>query len=372
MEGEKKLCDASLSIVFLFIIYTVFVMNLINPETDYSKSEKRQLYRIGGVSFDRSVSDSLELVAKDQFFARDGARALARAFSSALLLKDEVNGYTKKDGSISRIYFPPSEKGVESASLYLEKIYSEYLEKSGADIYFSLIPSKSSYAGLPCNEKKGYTDPLCKGLRNSVYVDLYGSLSSECYYATDIHWRCERIIPVAKKLCEAMDAPSEALSEVTALYVGDFFGTLSSQSLLKTDSDQLFILSSDMLNSLSVKYADRIGSVYDTDLFLCADDKYDVFMRGEVLDKNSGNNIITIENEKSNSGKTLVIFRDSFARSLAPLLMEGYERALLIDVRTPLALVMRGEIKALLDSVDSSYDVLFLLSVDMLETTVLK
>lgn len=40
-----------------------------------------------------------------------------------------------------------------------------------------------------------------------------------------------------------------------------------------------------------------------------------------------------IQNPKSTSGKELILFRDSFGSSLAPLLVEAYDMVTLIDAR---------------------------------------
>ena len=43
--------------------------------------------------------------------------------------------------------------------------------------------------------------------------------------------------------------------------------------------------------------------------------------------------LITIENEKAKTNKELVIFRDSFGSSIAPLFVEGYKKVTLVDIR---------------------------------------
>ena len=43
--------------------------------------------------------------------------------------------------------------------------------------------------------------------------------------------------------------------------------------------------------------------------------------------------LITIENPQSNSNKELLLFRDSFGSSLAPLLAYNYSKITLIDLR---------------------------------------
>ena len=53
---------------------------------------------------------------------------------------------------------------------------------------------------------------------------------------------------------------------------------------------------------------------------------YDLFLSGPQ-------GIQIMENPKGPAGKELVIFRDSFGSSLAPLLLEGYSKITLVDLR---------------------------------------
>ena len=55
-------------------------------------------------------------------------------------------------------------------------------------------------------------------------------------------------------------------------------------------------------------------------------DGYNIFLGGPL-------SIVTVENPTGNTGKELIIFRDSFASSLAPLLLDGYDKITLIDLR---------------------------------------
>ena len=55
-------------------------------------------------------------------------------------------------------------------------------------------------------------------------------------------------------------------------------------------------------------------------------DSYDVFLSGSTP-------LVTIENDNCETKKELIIFRDSFSSSLAPLLVEEYNKITLIDTR---------------------------------------
>ena len=42
---------------------------------------------------------------------------------------------------------------------------------------------------------------------------------------------------------------------------------------------------------------------------------------------------MTIDNQQSNGNRELIIFRDSFGSSIAPMLLSGYSRITLVDIR---------------------------------------
>ena len=78
-------------------------------------------------------------------------------------------------------------------------------------------------------------------------------------------------------------------------------------------------------------------------------DKYDIFLGG-------ASSYIEITNPSNNTGRELVIFRDSFGSSLTPLLIEAYYKITLIDTRYISSNTYLNMIKF------SNQDVLFLYS----------
>ena len=49
--------------------------------------------------------------------------------------------------------------------------------------------------------------------------------------------------------------------------------------------------------------------------------------------KTLGYDVITIENPSAATDKELIVFRDSFGSSLSPLLVEGYAKVTVVDIR---------------------------------------
>ena len=69
----------------------------------------------------------------------------------------------------------------------------------------------------------------------------------------------------------------------------------------------------------------KTGPVYDLDK-ATGSDPYELFLSGSV-------SLLTVDNPNARTDRELVIFRDSFGSSLAPLLLEGYSRVTLVDIR---------------------------------------
>jgi hypothetical protein len=69
----------------------------------------------------------------------------------------------------------------------------------------------------------------------------------------------------------------------------------------------------------------KYGSVYDSTK-LEGNELYETFLSGPV-------SLLTIENPHAETDKELIIFRDSFGSSLAPLLVQDYAKVTVLDSR---------------------------------------
>ena len=67
------------------------------------------------------------------------------------------------------------------------------------------------------------------------------------------------------------------------------------------------------------------GSIYDMEK-ACGKDPYEMFLSGSSP-------LITIENPNAKEDKELVLFRDSYGSSLAPLLAPAYSKITVVDIR---------------------------------------
>ena len=89
--------------------------------------------------------------------------------------------------------------------------------------------------------------------------------------------------------------------------------------------------------------------IYDYDKLKLLD-KYDKYLSG-------ASSIIDIVNPTSNSNKELIVFRDSYGSSLIPLLIDGYKKITVIDIRYVSSKILNNYIKF------NNQDVLFMYSI---------
>ena len=93
------------------------------------------------------------------------------------------------------------------------------------------------------------------------------------------------------------------------------------------EPDHLTYLTSDLLDACTVYNYEtgKTGPIYDLAKG-AGKDPYELFLSGSV-------SLLTIENPNADTDRELVIFRDSFGSSLAPLLVPGYAKVMLADIR---------------------------------------
>ena len=166
---------------------------------------------------------------------------------------------------------------------------------------------------------------LDEGIQSAKKIDLTGALELTDYCVTDPHWKQDKLQEVVDRLGDAMGFSAD-LSKMTANTVENFTGQ-HGYNKEGFPSETLTYLTSDVIDGATVDNYQKpdFTKVYDT-AALSSDSPYDLFLSGPTP-------LLTITNPAAEDGKDLVIFRDSFACSLAPLLIEQYHTITLVDIR---------------------------------------
>ena len=325
----------TLGISALLVVWGLLAAFLwFGSKADYTYAERRPLAQMPEISansvFSGAFTEKFEDFALDQFPLRDSFRKVKSLFHYYVLNQSDNNGIYLVDGTVAKLEYPLNEASVNYATGRLQYLYESYLTDTGCKIYSAMIPDKGCYLaeenGYPAMDYAALEAAFRDAIPWAEYVDLKDVLSADAYYRTDTHWRQEKILPVAQKLCEAMGVT--AAEDYTRIKLEKpFYGVYFGQAALPMDGEELVLLQNEMLQNCTVTdpITGSVSEVYNMEK-LESPDLYDVFLSGAQP-------ILTIDNPQGKPDKELILFRDSYGSSLAPLLLFDYSRLTLVDIR---------------------------------------
>ena len=312
------------------------------PDKEFSESERRPLAQKPEISTENLLSGQLESDVEkytaDQFPLRETFRNLKALAEYGLFMKKDNNDIYIENGHAAKILYPYSEKSVTNATDIFRMIYEEYIRGTQTDsegrIFTAVIPDKGYYlageAGIPSIDYDRMFVQVINEMDYARYIDLTGALDADSYYKTDLHWRQEKLLSVAGAVGKAMGLELSGLDELKQETATDSFqGVYKGQSGLALKAEPLYYMTDETIEGCSTFNfeTNEEGKVYDLDR-LKGKDPYDVFLSGATA-------LITVENPMaaSKTDRELIIFRDSFGSSLAPLLLSDYAKITLVDLR---------------------------------------
>ncbi len=359
MKTKKASLAVLLSVGLVLLGLTAFAW--FGPAEDYSESERRALADLPLLNMETVLSGkfmkNFETYAQDQFPLRDGFRRLKALSTLYLFREKDNNGIYQAEGYVSKLEYPLKQSMLEHAVSRFDYIAENYLAGTDVKAYFSVVPDKNYFLA----EENGYPamdyEKMLAFLKEQTeemgmeFVDVFPLLEIGDYYRTDTHWRQEKLVKVAEHLASAMGVTlSGEYREETAEH--PFNGVYVGQSALPLVPDELRYLTSEVLEQATVQIYDdkgwRESTVYDMEL-AAGKDPYEMFLSGAEA-------LITVENPLAETDRELILFRDSFGSSIAPLLLSGYAKITLVDIRY-VPSNMLGELIAF-----DGQDVLFLYS----------
>lgn len=356
---SDKIKNIVITIIFPFILIIFLFLNIIIPDNEISKYERRKLTKLPNITYNNVISgnfsNKFDSYTLDQFPFRDSFREFKNKFEFNILNKNDINNTFIYDGGIYKLNYNLNEKSINYAVSKINYIKNNYLDNN--NIYFTIIPDKNYYLDddiLKLDYEK-LEDLMINNL-DIAYINIFDKLSLDDYYKTDLHWKAESLENVSNYIMKSMK------NEIKHTYyyqkeVGDFYGAYYGNLITDIKPDSLVYLTNNNIDNLyTYNYENNsYKKIYDLEKIDSAD-KYDIFLSGPTP-------IIEINSYNNSTNKELIIFRDSFASSITPLFVAYYDKITLIDIRYINSSILDNYITF------SNQDILFMYSIDILNNS---
>lgn len=325
--------------ILLFLLVAVFdLLGLLAPDKVFSENENRNLAQKPAFSsealLDGSYFSAWESYTADQFFGRDFWISL-RLKCAKLLGQKESNGvYLGKEHYLIQVPTEPDWNRVDET---IAAVNDFAVRHEKLNINMMIVPNAVSVLSdkLPKNAPGRNQAADISYLRSALYsvnfLDPTASLNKHAdeplYYRTDHHWTS-----LAASYAFSASAKAMGLGRIVQNYdiytvSKTFEGTLASKSGDRSvqDTIQVYVPKTD------VQYRVTYDDTHETSCSLyrrdCLNDKdqYTVFFGGN-------HPRITIETT-ADCGKTLLLFKDSYANCFVQFLFPYYDEIIMIDPR---------------------------------------
>ncbi len=332
---EKFKQYAVIGVFFLFICGFSLVHFLL-PDKDFSPTERKPLAQSPALTWDAirtgDYFTDAETYLLDQFPLRPKFLNAKRILDKNVFLMSSSSGYTSAEDHLTKLTPTLNENQIEYAVKLLNKVLEEHPEIGSA--YCAVVPDKNYYLSQITGQPSLNYDrvfEMTKEVR-AQQIPLTHLLTLDDYYRTDSHWRQERILPVAEAICNALGVPPADPNSYYTTSLEGFKGLYYNLTETPPEPDTLTYLRSETIDNVIVKHLNNQGkmeemSMYHEDpVYNDRRDSYDFFLAGPE-------SLITIENPNAKTDRHLILIRDSFGSSLAPLLADSYAKITLLDFR---------------------------------------
>lgn len=330
-------------LLFIGIIVVMQAAFWLLPRRSFSENEKRVMSEApqidaAGIA-DGSVFRSIESYLSDHFPGRElwvGANAYLENAEGRGATEDIVRG------TDDWLFTAPVSDDRETLWDNMQAI-TTFAEKQSVPVTMMAVPSAGAVVSdkLPALHLPYPDADLLEEARRIAgntlhWVDLYTDFCSaeqpeRLYYRTDHHWTTEGAYRAYCLMMEELGQSSVPHDDFTVEQITDFYGTSYSKSgLWLTEPDTLELWTDSDIQAVTTVYdANRADPVTREGMFfreyLEDADKYPVFL--------SGNHARVHIETNADSGKRLLVIKDSYAHALAPFLAEEYSTIDLIDLR---------------------------------------
>ncbi len=326
--------------VFLAVLAVITLGNLVHTDKEYSENENRMLAQMPALTLTSLSSgdfmQSVEDYVSDQFMLRDQWISLSVLENLVLGIRESNGVYIGKKNYLFEISDEPNQEALDNNLNAIRQLASSHEE---INTVMTLVPNsvyildQLTPSNAPVRDQSADIAYARENVGSAVsFVDLVEPLSAHkdeyIYYKTDHHWTTLGAKYAFEAMCSSLRISDPAAEYDVYPVTHSFSGTLASTSGYHFGSDTIDIYVPKDVDSTSlITYVDngiKTASVYQSEA-LDTKNKYEVFL---------GGNYARIDiSRPSDSGRNLLVFKDSYANCLIPFLLPYYQNIIIIDAR---------------------------------------
>lgn len=332
----------SIAIAFCAIIGLVILCMIFSPSKKESENENRMLEQRPHFSFssffDGSFMKDYEKYLTDQFPGRDSIVSMKSSLRKFVGAREENGVYFGSDGFLFEAQTPADKKRIKKTVSAVNKFTNSHKNMKSA---FILSPNSSYILSdkLPYGhseyDQKETLDFIKKqfGKGNTSWISCINAFSrvedkESLFYRTDHHWTTRAAFQAFMSLSKTWNLNAKKKDYSFYTVSDSFSGTLSSYAGDRKIKDNIEICFPKKGNGkYTVLYESsnkRTFNLFESEK-LKQKNQYEVFLGG-----NYDKVIITTLNQ---NGKSLLLFKDSYANCMIPMLTPYFEKIVVVDPR---------------------------------------
>ena len=342
--SQRSRHHQDVSIIFYTLLFVAVIINLFVPNKAYSDEENRSLKQFPDIKLsafaDGSFFEDFEDYYSDQFLMRN-VWIRMKFYTQYVVGKREFSDvYVGTGDYLLTAPTAPDKDALKGTVDGINTFAESYPE---VNMYTIIVPDAAAVmkeklpVGAPVNDQLAEIDSFVKkldtriqpvdaafALRNAYKTSKRGDL----YYHTDHHWTSEGALTVFNTAAPILGLDNSGVAYISHTVTEDFKGTLSSRSGDMRSSDVINVyepIGTDVI--YTVNYPDegiKTRSMFNREM-LEKKDKYTVFF--------GGNHALVEIETTADTGRSLLIFKDSYANSFVQFLTPYFDRIVLIDPR---------------------------------------
>lgn len=336
-KRARQFHNALLMFAFALIILIFAAANLIHRDRDVSESENRKLaqrpkFSVAAV-LDGSYFSDVTAWFNDQFVGRDGWITWNLRGQKLIGRRETGDVYLGRKGYLLK---KPVAMNPETVDPKLESIRDFASAYPNVKMYFTLAPSAATILtdktprNAPITDQLSQIQTIYNQLGTVTPLDITTTLQRHkdeyIYYKTDHHWTSLGARYAFEAIALNMDV--SAVSEYDIHTVSTTFqGTQSSESGDHSSEDTVQIYTPKADINYYVSYPstqEKSASMYKREC-LNVKDHYTVFF--------GGNYPIVEIYTTANTGRNLLVFKDSYANCFMQFLTPYFDKIIMIDPR---------------------------------------